>query len=307
MIVAAFVRVVCCTLAVEGVFAIPLASSRSYSNPFKHLVVLGDSFSDNGNGAYRITNYTWPADPAYYGGRFSNGPVWVEDVASKLHLSLTDYAVGGATSNNTLVQGYTGPNSIPVPSALDQLNSYLASSGATSAAAQETLYVILIGANDAFFLPMVNASQSVAAIASAVDKLHAMLGATNFLLTTYPDLSRLPLSAYIPSPAAASLKNYTTSLRADLFALKSHRPHLHIALADIYVLFQDFFAHPKSYGYDPSTDGKSCLTGAYSEAPRMVCSDPENYIFWDEYHPTRKSHKYMAEVAEGVIRKAFCS
>ncbi|KAJ6555698.1 GDSL-like Lipase/Acylhydrolase [Mycena vulgaris] len=304
MIVAAFV--VCCTLAVQGVFAIPLASSRSY-NPFKHLVVLGDSFSDNGNGVYRITNHTWPADPAYYGGRFSNGPVWVEDIASKLHLSLTDYAVGGATSNNTLVQGYTGPNSIPVPSALDQLNSYLASSGATSATAQETLYVILIGANDAFFLPMVNASQSVAAIASAMDKLHAKLGATNFLLATYPDLSRLPLSAYIPSSAAASLKTYTTSLRADLFALKSHRPHLHIALADLYELFQDFFSHPKSYGYDPSTDGKSCLTGAYSEAPRMLCSDPDNYIFWDEYHPTRKSHKYMADLAEGVIRKAFCS
>ncbi|KAF7343174.1 Carbohydrate esterase family 16 protein [Mycena venus] len=305
MIVAAFV--VCCTLAVQGVFAIPFASSRSY-NPFKHLVVFGDSFSDNGNGAYRITNHTWPADPAYYGGRFSNGPVWVEDVASKLHLSLTDYAVGGATSNNTLVQGYTGPNSIqPVPSALDQLNSYLASSSATSATAQETLYVILIGANDVFFLPQVNASQSVAAIASVVEKLHAKLGATNFLLATYPDLSRLPLSAYIPSSAAASLKAYTTSLRAGLFALKSHRPHLHIALADLYMLFQDFFAHPKSYGYDPSTDGKSCLTGAYSEAPRMLCSDPDNYIFWDEYHPTRKSHKYVAELAEGVIRKAFCS
>ncbi|KAJ6536837.1 SGNH hydrolase-type esterase domain-containing protein [Mycena capillaripes] len=306
MIVATFV--VCCTLAVRGVFAsIPLASLRSY-NPFKHLVVFGDSFSDNGNGAYRITNHTWPADPAYYGGRFSNGPVWVEAVASKLHLSLTDYAVGGATSNNTLVQGYTGPNSIvPVPSALDQLNSYLASSGATSATAQETLYVILIGANDVLFLPTVNASQSVAAIASAVDKLHAKLGATNFLLTTYPDLSRLPLSAYIPASEAASLKTYTTSLRADLFALKSHRPHLHIALADLYVLFQDFFAHPKSYGYDPSTDGKSCLTGAYSEAPRMLCSDPDNYIFWDEYHPTRKSHKYVAELASEVIRKAFCS
>lgn len=280
-----------------------------------------------GNGAYRITNHTWPADPAYYGGSFSNGPVWVEDVASKLHLSLTDYAVGGgtfspsihvsdiadmenssrhaATSNNTLVQGFTGPNSsIPVPSALDQLNSYLASSNATSATARETLYVIVIGANDVFFLPTVNASQSVAAIASAVDTLHANLGtsktllpsnedvltvlfasgATNFLLATYPDLSRLPLSAYIPSSAAASLKTYTTSLRADLFALKSHRPHLHIALADHYVLFQDFFAHPKRYGYDPSTDGKSCLTGAYSEAPRMLCSDPDNYIFWDEYH-----------------------
>lgn len=78
------------------------------------IVIFGDSFSDNGassedpwndlpvsstlhagNGAWKITNHTWPADPAYYKGRFSNGPTWIEDTAAKLGLQLYDYAVGG--------------------------------------------------------------------------------------------------------------------------------------------------------------------------------------------------------------------
>ena len=41
---------------------------------------------------------------------------------------------------------------------------------------------------------------------------------------------------------------------------------------------------PIDYGLDPDTSTKSCLVGAYGEAPRTQCNDPNKYIFWDEYH-----------------------
>ena len=41
---------------------------------------------------------------------------------------------------------------------------------------------------------------------------------------------------------------------------------------------------PIDYGMDPNTITKSCLVGAYSEAPPSLCHDPDKYIFWDEYH-----------------------
>lgn len=41
---------------------------------------------------------------------------------------------------------------------------------------------------------------------------------------------------------------------------------------------------PIDYGLDPNTITKSCLVGAYEEAPRTLCDDPDKYIFWDEYH-----------------------
>lgn len=50
-----------------------------------------------GTGAWRVSNNTWPSDEAYYGHRFTNGPVWVEYLAELLGMELDDNAVGGGT------------------------------------------------------------------------------------------------------------------------------------------------------------------------------------------------------------------
>jgi hypothetical protein len=57
-----------------------------------------------------------------------------------------------------------------------------------------------------------------------------------------------------------------------------------LTVVDAYLLFDDFFARPKAYGFDPNVTHSSCLTGAYGEAPRKLCSNPDQYVFWDEYH-----------------------
>lgn len=100
---------------------------------------------------------------------------------SSNHLTqqITDHgsrtAIGGATTSNKLVQGFTGPgSSIPVPSILDQVAAYV--QGPRTPAALEknanTLFVLLGGGNDAFFgLPNVTAADSVANLAKAVKTL----------------------------------------------------------------------------------------------------------------------------------------
>ncbi|KAF7975264.1 hypothetical protein HWV62_1358 [Athelia sp. TMB] len=243
----------------------------------KNVVVFGDSFSDNGNGSYRITNSTWPADPAYYDGRFSNGPVWVEDVASKLKLTLHDFAVGGSTSDNHLTQGYTGFNStILVPSALDQLSMYL---GGVKANANlgDTLFIILTGANDAFFDANATGADTAKAVVTIIEKLRKR--------------------GYIDAATAAQLHKWSIEFRAEMKALAASQ----VTYVDLYALFSELFANPRQYGYDPAEITKSCLTGAYGEAPRSLCSDPDEYIFWDEYHPTTKTHRFIAAAAEEAL------
>src|SRR5215813_14070278 len=53
--------------------------------------------------AFEATRYAEPPSPPYFDGRFSNGPVWVEDFAANSGLKVdpalrggTNYAVGGA-------------------------------------------------------------------------------------------------------------------------------------------------------------------------------------------------------------------
>ncbi|CAB4419763.1 unnamed protein product [Rhizophagus irregularis] len=70
----------------DSIFAIKLDS----------MIVLGDSYSDNGNGVFKISDGSFPPPP-YFEGRFTNGPVWVEYLSKKLGLNSVNYAAGGAT------------------------------------------------------------------------------------------------------------------------------------------------------------------------------------------------------------------
>src|ERR1051325_6177463 len=73
------------------------------ADQFKRLIVFGDSLSDNGN-LFALSGNTYPPPP-YYLGRFSNGPVWVEDLAERLGVPLDDFAVGGANTDTTNING----------------------------------------------------------------------------------------------------------------------------------------------------------------------------------------------------------
>ena len=61
--------VVCLCSVVLHTAAVPVR--RQAASQYKRLIVFGDSFSDNGSGAWVVSNETWPADPAYYNHTFS--------------------------------------------------------------------------------------------------------------------------------------------------------------------------------------------------------------------------------------------
>src|SRR5437588_718696 len=86
---------------------------------FDRVVVFGDSYSDEGN---------YATGAGYYMGRFSNGPVWVEDLAPRIQLptpvrssaggaNATNFAYGGAVVDGASVNG--------VPSLSGQISLFL--------------------------------------------------------------------------------------------------------------------------------------------------------------------------------------
>ena len=85
---------------VTALFLLPPAYAQA-PRP-DNIIVFGDSLSDTGN-AFEATRHAEPPSPPYFDGRFSNGPVWVEDFAARFGLKVdpalrggTNYAVGGA-------------------------------------------------------------------------------------------------------------------------------------------------------------------------------------------------------------------
>src|SRR5580704_10430984 len=114
------------------------------------IYAFGDSLTDVGN-IYAATSGAVPAAP-YVNGQFTNGNVWVQDLASDLGLAPltpsllggTDYAYGTAETGITSFN--TSAPAADLLGATGQLTQFQTAVHAT--ADPNALYTIWIGAND---------------------------------------------------------------------------------------------------------------------------------------------------------------
>ncbi len=249
--------------------ATPIASASSFSS----LVVYGDSLSDNGN-LYSYIGY--PPSPPYYKGRFSNGPVISEQLASNLGIPLYDFAVGGATSGlGNYVDGgtQTSLGAFHLPGM--QLELAASTPLLTSPLTSTGLFMVWGGAND--FLT--GGSPTVAA--ADVDALVSTLkgdGVAHILVPGMPDLGLTP-DFYGNAAATAYSQQFNALLQSGLPSGATY--------VDTYNLLHQIVNHPGAYGL---TDVKDpCFNGI------TVCANPSQYLFWDGFHPTTTADSIVAQ------------
>lgn len=265
--------------------------SRTGSAPllenFEQIYVFGDSLSDTGN-VFQTTEGTIPPSPPYGQGRFSNGPVWVEYLASKLELGpapLNNFAFGGATTDITKTSDLDGtPNP---PGLLGQIQDFRA---ANSSANPNALYVVWAGAND-YLKGATNPAVPLENLSRAVQLL-AGVGAQHILVVNLPDLGKLP--ATLNSPSAATLSHLTRAHNVGLSkTLKTLNqdlePDTQIKLLDINFLFNQAIANPARFGLTNVTT--PCLVNS------VVCNNPDEFLFWDSIHPTTAGHQILGKLA----------
>ncbi|KAH0831402.1 carbohydrate esterase family 16 protein [Lanmaoa asiatica] len=111
-------------------------------NQYKTIVSFGDSYTDGGRhdgGPLAPAVMTPPNTEA--GGRSTNGPVWVEDVASDIGAHLMDYAWSSAVTNTTLWPSNPYPRDF-----IMQTTMFLNQSNNLDP--ETTLYTIFFGIND---------------------------------------------------------------------------------------------------------------------------------------------------------------
>jgi phospholipase/lecithinase/hemolysin len=247
----------------------PIASASSFSS----VIVYGDSLSDNGN-LYSYIGY--PPSPPYYQGRFSNGPVAAEQLAADLSAPLYDFAVGGATSGvGNYVDGGTQTSTGMYGLPGMQLELAASAPLLSSPIVSTSLFVVWGGAND--FLT--NGSPTVAA--QNVDAIVAALegdGADHILVPGMPNLGLTP--DYQGDAAATAYSNtFNSVLLADL-------PGGAIYF-DTANLLNQLTSNPSLYGLTNVTD--PCFNGT------TVCSNPNQYLFWDGFHPTTATDTIVAD------------
>ena len=273
-----------------------------------------------------------PDGPYTHGGlHHSNGKTWVEQYAQPLGLGsqtrpalrnpgkATNYAYGGARARDASA---TSPNMhLPM-----QVTTYLADAGGI--ASPDALHVIFIGSNDiapdAVFAfasdPVAGLTiigEAVESIAGAIQALY-LHGARKFLVMNSPDLGLTPSMAIAEQqfPGAAGLASclsfwfnfgYDTlnpgppgcpllpvsipglDDALDLLEAAISDPRLEIVRHDVYSRFLQMVLAPLPT--DPQNSELPCVT---PNVPPYTCTRPDDHVFWDGAHPTRKVHAILA-------------
>jgi phospholipase/lecithinase/hemolysin len=303
-------RTVLAAVAATAV-SVGVLAGTAQATPFTGIYAFGDSLSDVGN-LYLATSGALPAAP-YSNGRFTNGNVWVQDVASSLGLGAVtpsiaggnDYAWGGAETG-----AITGVAPASVPSLLGQFTSF--SSAVGGSAPSGALYTVSIGANDVNAIlgaGFTTLAEITTAIGQAVTNELTFLseiegiGAKNVLLLNVPDLGNTPDAAALGSAAVAAASAAAGAYDAALATGLTSLPGLDVHVINAYSLLDAAVANPSAYGFTDVTD--PCWTGSYAGSGGTLCASTvaaqDQYLFWDGIHPTAAGHLALADAGLALV------
>jgi phospholipase/lecithinase/hemolysin len=311
-------------LTVFAIIAFTATAAFAQTRNYTRIVVFGDSLSDTGNVAHLTEAKYGVRVPGtivdYTDGRFTDGydtvpaaqnyfGVWVEQLAASMpsHPEVknsldggTNYAYGFAftgTGTSTLQLG-GGQLTVEVENMGRQVTDYLATHPKIN---NSTLFVIWGGAND-----LLHATSPIDIINAAVQEtldIQRLIaaGATQFLvlnqspLGVTPRLNGSPATS-IPANAAAALFN--SWLATGLSVLHDFYPDRHVRIfpVNVFSLFTHIAANPSGFSLANITDS----------AQGNFAANPDNYLFWDDLHPTTRGHNLVSGAALKALAPPQC-
>jgi phospholipase/lecithinase/hemolysin len=306
------------------------ASAQQQPEPtFTQIVVFGDSLSDTGNVRDRTDSVSgglvdYPSHTFNYSnGRFTNDNatdpsahlylgVWHEQLAQTF-LGLpaatyslgggTNYAFGGATTKNgthdeVAVTTPFGDVTITINDMGKQMDDYLASHPIDPGA----LYVVWGGGNDFFDDDSAANVTATATRATGLMSRLAIAGAQSIMVPNVPPLGDIPKYANDPAKivslnaAAATYRNeLNAALTASLSNLAAQGIHPTVYRVDAWTNTIRVMTYPDRYGF----------IDVRSTSQDRSSANPDQFLFWDDKHPTTAGHYWTAKGANDALTIPF--
>ena len=180
----------------------------------RKIIIFGDSLSDQDNMKSWIR--VLPGPP-YFGGRFTNGPNWVDFLHLETGVAIQNWAVGGAITR-TLENEEHRLSTLMAGSVEDEINNFkeVVGEGKSISNPNTTLFIVWAGGND--YLSKLFSEKEINAfvdepnnpkwgsnlttkkvtnnIINHLENLYAM-GGRKFVVVNMPDLGSLPQALYL--------------------------------------------------------------------------------------------------------------
>ncbi|CAF3489952.1 unnamed protein product [Rotaria sp. Silwood1] len=268
--------------------------AKTQQIPFDTIVSFGDSSTDTGN-VYNLTHHTWPIVPPYFKGRFSNGPVWIEKIGIS---NIKNYAYGGATTDNDFIQGYTASDTIPVPGVRQQIEIYLNQTNITTVNSIRTLYVIRAGGNDYYFNKTISPSRVVDSILNCVKDL-LKIGAKHILIMNQSPTQTMPFIQTQEQIVYYTSRTiyHNNNLSAGITKLDYNHKQVTLYLFDVYSFILKIINNHENYSLNIKDHCWNVLNGNVT----ILCSNPESYVYIDQYHFTARIHELIGDAVRQFL------
>ncbi len=233
-----------------------------------------------------------------------NGPVYAETLAAGLGLpalvnsksSGNDFAYGGA-----LTTGSTFPYNLVIHDVDDQVGDFLAG----PAADPNALFVVFAGAND-LNDGQTNMSVPVNSLQGSMNQLIAD-GARQFLVLNLPPLGETPRyngSQTTRDQYDARSQQFNSALATMLDAVQTSNPAVTVFQFDVFGLFNQVLANPADFGLTNVTSSAApgLEPGDTSYDTSQFVANPDQYLFWDDLHPTAAVHAILGQRVLDLFR-----
>jgi phospholipase/lecithinase/hemolysin len=151
------------------------------------------------------------------------------------------------------------------------------------------LYVIWTGAND--FAAGITPRTTVTNIRNALAKL-AKAGAKDFIVIDAPDISLTPRVQTLRSETIRQARQFVAAVNLLLaleIPLAASLDRINITLVDINALFVPLVLNPICFGFSNSTTPALVTLAPNSNV------NPDDYVFWDDFHTTTGAHLLAAK------------
>lgn len=277
-----------------------VAQDASKKPDIKEIVVFGDSNVDGGladpGSLYDRSGGVFPKKPNVF-GRYTNGPMAAEYLASMLSARLRNYGVSAATTGNDNLLDHLLKEGVLTDTkqtgVLRQIEEYRRDlAGATPD--PKALFIYWAGSNDIFKATAVDVDQRIAGAAQNIEKGLTQLvelGAKHIFVvnrTARPEIDSQDnqFGIRLNEAMASTVKATAEKLSSD------------IELFDVYSITADMKKNPAKYGFtkisEQCKENPACLTSQ---------EVADTYVQWDGAHVTTKAHKIIAEAMLRQLEK----
>jgi outer membrane lipase/esterase len=281
-----------------------------------------------------------PTTPWYDTGRWTNGTsndgsnttaprtketayggVWHERLADKLKIPRASHSLGGGANwaFGGAVTGMGTFTSLSFPNIRTQITQYLATNPIFN---DKQLFAIWGGGNDVRDAANLNGATEdsiKAAGATALDNLKAGIqalataGAKNFVWPNLPPLQRTPEALAITDQGRLlglhdASEEFRDNQKTVADGLMQQFPGISICVLNVFDTFEDIAFNRVNYGYTETTRGVVAASDFSARTFTVSANfpndqvDADKFLFWDQVHPTARTHDLVGMQAFMKLR-----